>query len=104
AGLKVLNIINEPTAAALAYGIDVDPTKDNSKERIIAVFDFGGGTFDVTILGLHNGLFDVKSTGGDTFLGGEDFDLAIVAYLIEAFTKQSGVDISKDKNALQRLK
>ena len=102
AGLTVLNIINEPTAAALAYGIDL---KENDKgERIIAVFDLGGGTFDITVLGLHLGLFDVKSTGGDTFLGGEDFDLAMVAYLLEQFQRQTSIDLKSNRMALQRIK
>ncbi|MCC6932656.1 MAG: molecular chaperone DnaK [Deltaproteobacteria bacterium] len=102
AGLTVLNIINEPTAAALAYGIDL---KDSNKdERIIAVFDLGGGTFDITVLGLRQGLFDVKSTGGDTFLGGEDFDLAMVAFLLEQFQKQTSIDLKSNRMALQRIK
>ena len=98
AGLEVLRIINEPTAAALAYGLDKKETK------IIAVYDLGGGTFDVTILEIDDGLFEVKSTNGDTFLGGEDFDMRIVNYLAEEFKKENGVDLSKDKMALQRLK
>ncbi len=98
AGLEVLRIINEPTAAALAYGLD----KKDSKT--IAVYDLGGGTFDVTILEIDDGLFEVKSTNGDTFLGGEDFDMRIVQYLAEEFKKEHGVDLSKDKMALQRLK
>ncbi|SDD66235.1 molecular chaperone DnaK [Ruegeria marina] len=98
AGLEVLRIINEPTAAALAYGLD----KKNS--QTIAVYDLGGGTFDVTILEIDDGLFEVKSTNGDTFLGGEDFDMRIVNYLAEEFKKEHGVDLSKDKMALQRLK
>ena len=98
AGLEVLRIINEPTAAALAYGLD---KKDN---RTIAVYDLGGGTFDVTILEIDDGLFEVKSTNGDTFLGGEDFDMRIVTYLAEEFKKEHGVDLTKDKMALQRLK
>ncbi|MCU9837261.1 molecular chaperone DnaK [Ruegeria sp. WL0004] len=98
AGLEVLRIINEPTAAALAYGLD----KKNS--QTIAVYDLGGGTFDVTILEIDDGLFEVKSTNGDTFLGGEDFDMRIVNYLAEEFNKEHGVDLSKDKMALQRLK
>ena len=102
AGLTVLNIINEPTAAALAYGLDVK--ESDKKERIVAVFDLGGGTFDITILKLHDGLFDVMSTGGDTFLGGEDYDLAMVAWLLEEFKKQAGVDLQHDRAALQRLK
>ena len=98
AGLEVLRIINEPTAAALAYGLDKEDT------QTIAVYDLGGGTFDVTILEIDDGLFEVKSTNGDTFLGGEDFDMRIVNYLADEFKKEHGVDLSKDKMALQRLK
>jgi len=98
AGLEVLRIINEPTAAALAYGMDKEET------QTIAVYDLGGGTFDVTILEIDDGLFEVKSTNGDTFLGGEDFDMRIVNYLADQFKKEHGVDLSKDKMALQRLK
>jgi molecular chaperone DnaK len=98
AGLEVLRIINEPTAAALAYGLD---KKDGGT---IAVFDLGGGTFDVSILEIGDGLFEVKSTNGDTFLGGEDFDSRIINFLVEEFKKESGIDLSKDKLALQRLK
>jgi molecular chaperone DnaK len=98
AGLEVLRIINEPTAAALAYGLD----KKNT--HTIAVYDLGGGTFDVTILEIDDGLFEVKSTNGDTFLGGEDFDMRIVNYLADEFKKEHGVDLTKDKMALQRLK
>ena len=98
AGLEVLRIINEPTAASLAYGLD---KKQNKK---IAVYDLGGGTFDVSILELGDGVFEVKSTNGDTFLGGEDFDNAIVDYLIGEFKKDSGIDLKTDKLALQRLK
>ncbi len=98
AGLEVLRIINEPTAASLAYGLD---KKQNKK---IAVYDLGGGTFDVSILELGDGVFEVKSTNGDTFLGGEDFDNAIVEYLIGEFKKDSGIDLKSDKLALQRLK
>ncbi len=98
AGLEVLRIINEPTAAALAYGLD----KKDSKT--IAVYDLGGGTFDVTILEIDDGLFEVKSTNGDTFLGGEDFDMRIVNYLADEFKKENSVDLTKDKMALQRLK
>ncbi len=98
AGLEVLRIINEPTAAALAYGLDKKET------QTIAVYDLGGGTFDVTILEIDDGLFEVKSTNGDTFLGGEDFDMRIVNYLAEEFKKSNGVDLKKDKMALQRLK
>ena len=98
AGLEVLRIINEPTAASLAYGLD---KKQNKK---IAVYDLGGGTFDVSILELGDGVFEVKSTNGDTFLGGEDFDNAVVEYLISEFKKDSGIDLKSDKLALQRLK
>ncbi len=98
AGLEVMRIINEPTAAALAYGLD----KKDSKT--IAVYDLGGGTFDVTILEIDDGLFEVKSTNGDTFLGGEDFDMRIVQYLADQFKKENNVDLTKDKMALQRLK
>ncbi len=98
AGLEVLRIINEPTAASLAYGLD---KKQNKK---IAVYDLGGGTFDVSILELGDGVFEVKSTNGDTFLGGEDFDNSIVEYLISEFKKDSGIDLKSDKLALQRLK
>ena len=98
AGLEVLRIINEPTAASLAYGLD---KKTNKK---IAVYDLGGGTFDVSILELGDGVFEVKSTNGDTFLGGEDFDNSIVDYLLSEFKKESGIDLKSDKLALQRLK
>ena len=98
AGLEVLRIINEPTAASLAYGLD---KKQNKK---IAVYDLGGGTFDVSILELGDGVFEVKSTNGDTFLGGEDFDNSIVEYLISEFKKDNGIDLRSDKLALQRLK
>jgi molecular chaperone DnaK len=99
AGLEVLRIINEPTAASLAYGLD--KKKENKK---IAVYDLGGGTFDVSILELGDGVFEVKSTNGDTFLGGEDFDNTIVDYLIGEFKKDNGIDLRSDKLALQRLK
>ncbi len=98
AGLEILRIINEPTAAALAYGLD----KEGG--RTIAVYDLGGGTFDVSILEIDDGLFEVKSTNGDTFLGGEDFDMRIVDYLAKEFKKETGVDLKGDKMALQRLK
>ncbi len=98
AGLEVLRIINEPTAAALAYGLD------KKESKTIAVYDLGGGTFDVTILEIDDGLFEVKSTNGDTFLGGEDFDMRIVNYLADEFKKENAVDLTKDKMALQRLK
>ena len=99
AGLEVLRIINEPTAASLAYGLD--KKKENKK---IAVYDLGGGTFDVSILELGDGVFEVKSTNGDTFLGGEDFDNMIVDYLVAEFKKDNGIDLTSDKLALQRLK
>ncbi|GJD96014.1 molecular chaperone DnaK [Methylobacterium iners] len=98
AGLEVLRIINEPTAAALAYGLD------KKKAGTIAVYDLGGGTFDVSILEIGDGVFEVKSTNGDTFLGGEDFDNRIVEYLTGEFKKEQGIDLTKDKLALQRLK
>jgi molecular chaperone DnaK len=98
AGLEVLRIINEPTAAALAYGMD----KKNG--GVIAVYDLGGGTFDVSVLEIGDGVFEVKSTNGDTFLGGEDFDARIIDYLAEEFKKENGIDLKKDKLALQRLK
>ncbi|NQW06893.1 MAG: molecular chaperone DnaK, partial [Candidatus Pelagibacter sp.] len=98
AGLEVLRIINEPTAASLAYGLD------KKQNKIIAVYDLGGGTFDVSILELGDGVFEVKSTNGDTFLGGEDFDNAIVDYLISEFKKDTGINLKSDKLALQRLK
>ncbi len=98
AGLEVLRIINEPTAAALAYGLD------KKEARTIAVYDLGGGTFDITILEIDDGLFEVKSTNGDTFLGGEDFDMRIVNYLADEFKKEHAVDLTLDKMALQRLK
>ena len=98
AGLEVLRIINEPTAAALAYGLD------KKESKTIAVYDLGGGTFDITILEIDDGLFEVKSTNGDTFLGGEDFDMRIVNYLADEFKKEHGVDLTLDKMALQRLK
>jgi molecular chaperone DnaK len=98
AGLEVLRIINEPTAAALAYGLD------KKESKTIAVYDLGGGTFDITILEIDDGLFEVKSTNGDTFLGGEDFDMRIVEYLAGEFKKEHGVDLTKDRMALQRLK
>jgi molecular chaperone DnaK len=98
AGLEVLRIINEPTAAALAYGLD------KKKSGTIAVYDLGGGTFDVSILEIGDGVFEVKSTNGDTFLGGEDFDMRLVEYLAGEFKKEQGIDLTKDKLALQRLK
>ena len=98
AGLDVLRIINEPTAAALAYGLD------KSEGKTIAVFDLGGGTFDISILEIGDGVFEVKSTNGDTFLGGEDFDMRLVNYLADEFKKEQGIDLRKDALALQRLK
>jgi len=97
-GLNVLRVINEPTAAALAYGLE------NTKDKIIAVYDLGGGTFDISILEIQNGVFEVRSTNGDTFLGGEDFDNALLKFLAGEFKKQEGLDISKDVQAMQRLK
>ncbi|MBN9041650.1 MAG: molecular chaperone DnaK [Rhizobiales bacterium 62-47] len=98
AGLEVLRIINEPTAAALAYGLD------KSKAGTIAVYDLGGGTFDVSVLEIGDGVFEVKSTNGDTFLGGEDFDMRLVGYLADEFQKEQGINLRNDKLALQRLK
>jgi molecular chaperone DnaK len=98
AGLEVLRIINEPTAAALAYGLD------KQKSGTIAVYDLGGGTFDISILEIGDGVFEVKSTNGDTFLGGEDFDMRLVNYLADEFQKEQGIDLRRDKLALQRLK
>tara|TARA_R110000744_G_scaffold84678_5_gene165753 strand:+ start:1785 stop:3752 length:1968 start_codon:yes stop_codon:yes gene_type:complete len=98
AGLEVLRIINEPTAAALAYGLD------KNEGKTIAVFDLGGGTFDVSVLEIGDGVFEVKATNGDTFLGGEDFDMRIVGYLADEFKKEHAIDLRKDKLALQRLK
>ncbi len=98
AGLEVLRIINEPTAGALAYGLDKEKT------GTIAVYDLGGGTFDVSVLEIGDGVFEVKSTNGDTFLGGEDFDMRLVNYLADEFQKEQGIDLRRDKLALQRLK
>src|SRR5437868_4334984 len=98
AGLEVMRIINEPTAAALAYGLD------KQKTGTIAVYDLGGGTFDISILEIGDGVFEVKSTNGDTFLGGEDFDMRLVNYLADEFQKEQGIDLRRDKLALQRLK
>jgi molecular chaperone DnaK len=98
AGLEVLRIINEPTAAALAYGMD------KKQQGVIAVYDLGGGTFDISILEIGDGVFEVKATNGDTFLGGEDFDMRIVDYLADEFKKEQGIDLRKDRLALQRLK
>ncbi len=99
AGLEVLRIINEPTAAALAYGLD-----KKKESKTIAVYDLGGGTFDISILEIGEGVFEVKSTNGDTFLGGEDFDMKLVNYLADEFKKENGIDLRGDKLALQRLK
>jgi molecular chaperone DnaK len=98
AGLEVLRIINEPTAAALAYGLD------KTKSGTIAVYDLGGGTFDISVLEIGDGVFEVKSTNGDTFLGGEDFDMRLVSYLADEFQKEQGINLRNDKLALQRLK
>src|SRR3954464_8010866 len=98
AGLEVLRIINEPTAAALAYGLD------KKEGKTIAVYDLGGGTFDISILEIGDGVFEVKSTNGDTFLGGEDFDMRLVSYLADEFKKEQGIDLRNDRLALQRLK
>ena len=98
AGLEVLRIINEPTASSLSYGLD------KKKDETIAVYDFGGGTFDISILSLGDGTFQVESTNGDTFLGGDDFDQRIIQWIVEEFRKESGIDLSKDRMALQRLK
>lgn len=98
AGLNVMRIINEPTAAALAYGLD------KKKDEKIAVFDLGGGTFDISILELGDGVFEVKSTNGDTHLGGEDFDLRVMDFPVAEFKKDQGIDLRNDKMALQRLK
>ncbi|KAH7701710.1 Heat Shock Protein family member (hsp-6)-like protein, partial [Aphelenchoides avenae] len=97
-GLNVLRIINEPTAAAMAYGLD------KADDKIIAVYDLGGGTFDISILEIQKGVFEVKSTNGDTFLGGEDFDNALVNYLVGEFKKEQGIDLTKDPMAMQRLR
>src|SRR5205814_7368449 len=98
AGLDVLRIVNEPTAAALAYGLD------KKKDETIAVFDFGGGTFDISILEVGEGVVEVKSTNGDTHLGGDNIDQRVIDWIIEEFRKDQGIDLSKDKMALQRLK
>jgi molecular chaperone DnaK len=97
-GLNVLRVINEPTAAALAYGLD------KQADRIVAVYDLGGGTFDISILEIQKGVFEVKSTNGDTHLGGEDFDITLVRYLVEQFKKESGIDVSNDRMAIQRIR
>ena len=98
AGLEVLRIINEPTAAALAYGLD------KKKDETIAVYDFGGGTFDISILEVGEGVVEVKATNGDTHLGGDNIDQRIIDWIIDEFKKDQGIDLSKDKMALQRLK
>ena len=98
AGLEVERIVNEPTAAALAYGLD------KKKSGTVAVYDLGGGTFDVSVLEIGDGVFEVKSTNGDTSLGGEDFDNVLVNYLVDEFKKDSGVDLKNDKLAMQRLR
>jgi len=98
AGLEVLRIVNEPTAAALAYGLD------KKKDEIVAVYDLGGGTFDISILQLGEGVFEVKATNGDTHLGGDDFDQRIIDWLVEEFKKDQGIDLRNDRQALQRLK
>src|ERR1700760_2006475 len=98
AGLEVLRIINEPTAAALAYGMD-----KKTQGQTIAVYDLGGGTFDISVLEIGDGVFEVKSTNGDTFLGGEDFDIRLVNYLADEFKKENGIDLRTDRLALQRL-
>merc|ERR1712117_245753 len=97
-GLNVLRVINEPTAAALAYGMD------KTEDKVIAVFDLGGGTFDISILEIQKGVFEVKSTNGNTFLGGEDFDNALLQHLVSEFKKDQGIDLSKDAMALQRVR
>src|SRR5712692_4069361 len=98
AGLEVLRIINEPTAASLSYGLD------KKKDEKIAVYDLGGGTFDISVLEIGDGVFEVKATHGDTFLGGEDFDQRVMDYLADEFRKDQGIDLRKDRMALQRLK
>eukprot|EP00978_Attheya_sp_CCMP212_P042867 scaffold269291_cov89-Attheya_sp.AAC.1 len=99
AGLKVERVINEPTAAAIAYGLD-----KQDREETILVFDLGGGTFDVTLLQIDNGVFEVRATSGNTHLGGEDFDQRLMDYFISQFKRKSGIDIAGDKRALQRLR
>ncbi|CAG8743299.1 13562_t:CDS:2, partial [Dentiscutata heterogama] len=98
AGLDVLRVINEPTAAALAYGLD------KAGDKIIAVYDLGGGTFDISILEIHKGVFEVKSTNGNTHLGGEDFDIKLVKHIVDSFKKEEGVDLSNDRMAIQRIR
>ena len=99
-GINVLRIINEPTAAAIAYGLD----RQQEKTRNILIFDLGGGTFDVSLLAIEEGVFEVKATNGDTSLGGEDFDLKVQQFLVNEFKQQHGMDITKDKLALQRIR
>lgn len=98
AGLNVLRVVNEPTAAALAYGLEKD------QDRVIAVYDLGGGTFDISILEIQKGVFEVKSTNGDTHLGGEDFDISLVRHIVQQFKKDSGIDLSNDRMAIQRIR
>ncbi|MDP7538832.1 MAG: Hsp70 family protein, partial [Candidatus Poseidoniia archaeon] len=98
AGLDVLRIINEPTAAALAYGLD------KKNEETIAIYDLGGGTFDITVLQIGEGVFEVKATNGDTHLGGDDFDQEIIEWIAEEFQKEQGIDLKQDRMALQRLR
>ena len=97
-GLNVLRVINEPTAAALAYGLD------KADDKVIAVFDLGGGTFDVSVLEIQKGVFEVKATNGNTFLGGEDFDNALLQYVVSEFKEEQGIDLMKDQMALQRVR
>lgn len=98
AGLNVLRVVNEPTAAALAYGMEKEA------DRVVAVYDLGGGTFDISVLEIQKGVFEVKSTNGDTHLGGEDFDITLVRHIVESFKKKSGVDLSGDRMAIQRIR
>ena len=98
AGLEVLRIINEPTASSLAYGLD------KKKDEVIAVYDLGGGTFDISILDVGDGVFQVRATNGDTFLGGDDFDLRVIDYLADEFKKENGIDLRQDRQSLQRLR
>ncbi|KAI7422661.1 Heat shock 70 kDa, partial [Hortaea werneckii] len=97
-GLNVLRVVNEPTAAALAYGLEKE------SDRVVAVYDLGGGTFDISILEISNGVFEVKSTNGDTHLGGEDFDITLVRHLVQQFKKEQGIDLSNDRMAIQRIR
>jgi molecular chaperone DnaK len=98
AGLNVLRVVNEPTAAALAYGLEKEA------DRVVAVYDLGGGTFDISVLEIQKGVFEVKSTNGDTHLGGEDFDITLVRNIVEQFKKDNGVDLSNDRMAIQRIR